>query len=114
MPPIRLHDLRHGAATLSLAVGTDMKYVSAMLRHSSIGITSDIYAAALPEMARSAAEAAVRLVPRKIVMEEASETGGPPSVPHLVDPPPTGVSQGAPPLVKQVGRVGLEPTTHGL
>lgn len=41
LPPIRSHDLRHGAATLSLAAGTDTKYVSAMLRHSSIGITSD-------------------------------------------------------------------------
>ncbi|MEV0168074.1 tyrosine-type recombinase/integrase [Nonomuraea fuscirosea] len=41
LPPIRSHDLRHGAATLSLAAGTDTNYVSAMLRHSSIGITSD-------------------------------------------------------------------------
>ncbi|WP_327591237.1 hypothetical protein OHA25_03360 [Nonomuraea sp. NBC_00507] len=36
LPPIRLHDLRHGAATLSLAAGDDMKTTSAMLRHSSV------------------------------------------------------------------------------
>lgn len=88
LPPIRIHDLRHGAATLSLAAGTDMKYVSAMLRHSSIGITSDIYTAVLPDVARAAAEAAVRLVPRKITMKEGSETGGPPSVPQAPLPPP--------------------------
>ncbi|MFC5821018.1 tyrosine-type recombinase/integrase [Nonomuraea harbinensis] len=84
LPPIRLHDLRHGAATLSLAAGTDMKYVSAMLRHSSIGITSDVYTAVPPDVAR----AAVRLVPRKIMLKEGSETGGPPSVPQPPLPPP--------------------------
>ncbi|MEU7661917.1 hypothetical protein AB0B60_26030 [Streptomyces lincolnensis] len=28
LPPIRLHDLRHGAATLMLAAGIDVKIVS--------------------------------------------------------------------------------------
>ncbi|MDA0634356.1 hypothetical protein OUY22_13105 [Nonomuraea sp. MCN248] len=64
-----------------------MKYGSAMLRHSSIGITSDIYTAVLPDVARAAAEAAVRLVPRKIMLKEGSETGGPPSVPQPLIPP---------------------------
>ncbi|MEU8248949.1 tyrosine-type recombinase/integrase [Nonomuraea sp. NPDC048916] len=100
LPPIRLHDLRHGAATLSLAAGTDMKYVSAMLRHSSIGITSDIYTAVLPEMARSAAEASVALVPRKIALGEASETGGPPSVPHPADRRPADTKLSAAPQVE--------------
>lgn len=31
LPPIRLHDLRHGAATLALAGGADMKTVQEML-----------------------------------------------------------------------------------
>ena len=35
LPPIRLHDLRHGAATLALAA--DIKVVQAMLRHMSSG-----------------------------------------------------------------------------
>ncbi|MFD8594673.1 tyrosine-type recombinase/integrase [Kitasatospora sp. NPDC059646] len=63
LPPIRLHDLRHGAATLALAGGVDMKVVSEMLGHSSIKITSDTYTSVLPEIAKGAAEAAARLVP---------------------------------------------------
>ncbi|SEP54513.1 Site-specific recombinase XerD, partial [Amycolatopsis saalfeldensis] len=43
LPPIRLHDLRHGAATLALAAGADMKTVQNMLRHSSITVTADTY-----------------------------------------------------------------------
>ncbi len=64
LPPVRLHDLRHGAATLALAGGANLKVVSDMLGHSSIGITADTYTSVLPEVARAAAEAAVRLVPR--------------------------------------------------
>jgi len=64
LPPIRLHDLRHGAATLALAAGRDPKIVQEMLGHSSITITSDTYTSVLPEVAREAAEAAARLVPR--------------------------------------------------
>ncbi|MEV4318848.1 tyrosine-type recombinase/integrase [Actinocrispum sp. NPDC049592] len=55
-PPIRLHDLRHGAATLELAAGVDMKMVQEMLRHSSITVTSDMYTNLLPEVARAAAD----------------------------------------------------------
>jgi integrase len=64
LPPIRLHDLRHGAATLALAGGADLKTVSEMLGHSTITITADTYASVLPEVAHRAAEAAARLVPR--------------------------------------------------
>ena len=35
LPPIRFHDLRHGAATLSLAAGVDIKIVQEMLGHST-------------------------------------------------------------------------------
>lgn len=79
VPPIRLHDLRHGAATLALAAGADIKLVSAMLRHSSIGITADTYTSVLPDMAREAAEASAALVPRSIAVGE-SGTRGLPSV----------------------------------
>jgi hypothetical protein len=41
LPPIRLHDLRHGAATLTLATGADLKVVQDLLGHSSITITAD-------------------------------------------------------------------------
>jgi integrase len=65
LPPIRLHDLRHGAATLMLAGGAEMKLVQELLRHSSITITSDTYTSVLPQMAKDAAEAAAALVPRR-------------------------------------------------
>jgi len=62
LPPIRLHDLRHGAASLSLAAGNDLKTVQAMLGHSSIVITADTYTSVLPCLAHQAAEATARLV----------------------------------------------------
>lgn len=64
LPPVRLHDLRHGAATLMLASGAQMKLVQETLRHSSITITSNIYTSVLPELAFAAAEASVKIVPR--------------------------------------------------
>ncbi|MEU8394618.1 tyrosine-type recombinase/integrase [Nonomuraea sp. NPDC048892] len=36
MPPMRLHDLRHGTATLALASGSDLRVVQGTLRHGSI------------------------------------------------------------------------------
>jgi integrase len=64
LPPIRLHDLRHGAATLTLAAGADLKIVSQLLRHSSITITADTYTSVLPQVPRDAAEKTAALVPR--------------------------------------------------
>lgn len=43
LPPIRLHDLRHDAATLMLATSIDVKIVSDTLGHSDTRITLDIY-----------------------------------------------------------------------
>ncbi|MFI0447480.1 tyrosine-type recombinase/integrase [Actinomadura sp. 6N118] len=56
LPPVRLHDLRHGAATLALAAGVELKVVQEMLGHSSIVLTADTYTSVLPEVAHSAAE----------------------------------------------------------
>jgi integrase len=64
LPPIRLHDLRHGAASLSLAAGNDLKTVQAMLGHSSIVLTADTYTSVLPSLAHQAAEATAELVLR--------------------------------------------------
>lgn len=46
-PLIRFHDLRHSYATLMLESNVDLKVTSAMLGHSSVTITADIYQDAL-------------------------------------------------------------------
>ncbi|MEW2354903.1 tyrosine-type recombinase/integrase [Spirillospora sp. NPDC029432] len=56
LPPIRLHDLRRGAATLALAAGVELKVVQEMLGHSSIVPTADTCTSVLPEVAHKAAE----------------------------------------------------------
>jgi len=53
---IRLHDLRHSFALLSLQAGTDIKTLQNDLGHSSIGTTLDIYGHVNEEMKRSAAD----------------------------------------------------------
>jgi len=53
---IRLHDLRHGAATYMLAQGVPMKVVQEVLGHSQMSITSDTYSHVLPELQREAAD----------------------------------------------------------
>ncbi|WP_052434150.1 tyrosine-type recombinase/integrase [Streptacidiphilus melanogenes] len=62
LPPIRLHDLRHGAATLALAAGADLKVVRDMLGHSSIVLTADTYTSVLPQVAHQAAADTAALI----------------------------------------------------
>jgi integrase len=64
LPPIRFHDLRHGAASLSLAAGNDLKIVQALLGHASIVLTADTYTSVLPCLAHRAAEATADLIHR--------------------------------------------------
>ncbi|TYB64450.1 tyrosine-type recombinase/integrase [Nonomuraea sp. PA05] len=78
-PPIQPHDLRHGAATLSLAAGNDMKVTSAMLRHAGLAMTSDLYTAVLPDVAHAAAEASAALAPRTAASRKLSATPRSPS-----------------------------------
>jgi hypothetical protein len=61
LPPIRLHDLRHGAASLA-AAGAGLKVVQDMLGHSSIVLTADTYTSVLPDVGRKAAEDAGSLI----------------------------------------------------
>ncbi len=109
LPPIRLHDLRHGAATLALAAGKKMKEVSVMLRHSSESITSDIYASVLPELQAEVSAAVVSMVPRKAAAGGASETGGLPLASRGRTKTSGPVTLGVPEQVSQVGRQGVEP-----
>ncbi|MCW2916379.1 MAG: hypothetical protein JWN52_4447 [Actinomycetia bacterium] len=73
LPPIRFHDLRHGAATLALSAGVDMKVISETLGHARSSFTSDVYTSVIPELAKAAAEATAAMVPRR---------SGPTSDPH--------------------------------
>jgi integrase len=60
LPPVTLHGLRHGAATLALAAGADLKVVQDQLGHSTIVLTADT--SVLPETARTAAELTAALL----------------------------------------------------
>jgi integrase len=62
LPPIRLHDLRHTAASLALEAGADLKVVSDQLGHSSIVLTADTYISVLPPLALKAAENTAKLI----------------------------------------------------
>lgn len=56
LPVIRVHDLRHTAATLLLLQGVHAKIVSERLGHAAVAITLDTYSHVLPTMQKSATE----------------------------------------------------------
>lgn len=62
LPMIRMHDLRHSAATLLLLSGVHPKVVSELLGHSSINITLNLYSHVLPDMQAGATSAMERLL----------------------------------------------------
>lgn len=62
---VRLHDLRHGAASLMLAADVPLAVVSKRLGHSTLTITADTYSHLLTGVGRDAAERAAALVPRR-------------------------------------------------
>lgn len=62
LPRIRLHDLRHTAATLMLAAGINPKVVSERLGHASVVITLDTYSHVLPSLQADAATALARAI----------------------------------------------------
>jgi integrase len=82
LPPIRLHDLRHGAATLALASHTDLKVIQQMLGHSSIVTTADTYTSVLPETAHRAAQATAVTVMKAARTVPGARLGGA-TVPHI-------------------------------
>jgi len=57
LPPIRLHDLRHGAATIALDAGVDVKVVSEQLGHSTTTLTRDTYQSVVKSLHHEAAGA---------------------------------------------------------
>jgi integrase len=56
LPPIRLHDLRHGTATHALTAGIDIKLVQDLLGHTTSSFTRDTYTSVADEARRTAAD----------------------------------------------------------
>ena len=61
---VRLHDLRHGYASLAMQAGVPLPIVSKLLGHSSVAITSDTYSHLLEGVGAAAAEQVAGLVRR--------------------------------------------------
>ncbi|MPZ68810.1 MAG: tyrosine-type recombinase/integrase [Actinobacteria bacterium] len=62
LPRIRLHDLRHTYATISLEAGVHPKVVSERLGHATVAFTLDRYSHAVPGMQEDAAEKVAALI----------------------------------------------------
>lgn len=65
LPPIRFHDLRHGAATMLIAAGVDDKFVSEVLGHASVSFTKDVYAVVAEELSDDATRKISAFIPRQ-------------------------------------------------
>ena len=104
---VRLHDLRHGRASMLLAAGTDFALVSKMLGHSSITLTADTYSHLLDGIGRQAAEAADALIPRN--RRDQSVTTRPQKQKR---PSSSWIEKGLPPAITLVRHQGLEPRTR--
>jgi integrase len=66
LPELTFHGLRHCWASLMLAAGTDIAIVSKLAGHSSVSITSDVYAHMLKGVGQRAADSAAALIPRRV------------------------------------------------
>lgn len=104
--PVRLHDLRHGQASLMLAAGVPLAVVSKRLGHSSIAITSDTYSHLLKGVGRAAADAAAALVPRTTNSGPAADLCD-----HSVTTPGETQADGASGKREMAGRKGAPPGT---
>jgi hypothetical protein len=91
MPPVRLHDLRHGTVSLSHRAGADLKDIQELLGQSSILVTADTYTSVLPPKQRRVAEATARLV-----LAAASRTRKTIKATARRNRPPTATPTGAP------------------
>ena len=61
-PRIRVHDLRHSAASLMLQSGANPKTVSERLGHASTAFTMDVYAASVPALEEETAAKVAKLL----------------------------------------------------
>lgn len=65
LPTIRLHDLRHGHATMALRAGVHPRVVQERLGHASIAVTLGVYSHVDMAMQAAAAENVSALIPRR-------------------------------------------------
>jgi integrase len=122
LPPVRLHDLRHGAASLAHQAGADLKTLQDLLGHSSIVTTADTYTSVLPEVQRHSADATVHLVltaarrtrkkiknkARKNRSDRRPKTGGP----TPTTPAPATRTQAKAPRREEASGSAPAPTSH--
>jgi integrase len=59
---VRLHDLRHGFASLLVAAGTNPRVVADLLGHATVGFTLQTYTHPSEDAAAAAIEEAERLI----------------------------------------------------
>ena len=104
LPPVTLHGLRHGAATLGLAAGHDMKVVQDTLGLSSITIAADTYTSVLPQLARQSAEDVAALI-----RPAGTPRTAPPSPPRRSTPRDPATRETAPPGQQQPPAVNPSP-----
>jgi len=115
LPPVRLHDLRHGAATLAHAAGADLKTVQEQLGHTSIVLTADTYTSVLLDLHFKVAEATARLVLKAAARNPGRRYRskiGPPKT--AATQPPTGPEPVRPKRSRTARRArkGRAPVTH--
>ncbi len=60
--PVRVHDLRHSCASFLLAAGASLRTVMKTLGHSQIGLTMNTYTHVLPDIERTAVDAAAETI----------------------------------------------------
>ena len=66
LPPMRYHDLRHGAASLMAAQGVPARVAMEILGHAQISTTMNIYTHIAPELQKDAAELVSEVVPKAL------------------------------------------------
>ncbi|MFJ3998456.1 site-specific integrase [Streptomyces parvus] len=95
LPPIRLHDLRHVAATLMLAAGVAIKVISETLGRSDTRITRDTYQSVLDDPARDAVEKVVPHAHRPLaaVRNDVPKPDARPRHPRMVPPRRNGATK---------------------
>jgi integrase len=72
LPLIRLHDLRHGFATIALSSGENVKVVSEILGHAKTSTTQNIYSHATETMQRASISRMENLFFKLVKLEENS------------------------------------------